>query len=48
MAGADGIIYETHKTPDKAYSDAQQTISFDDSEKMIERLRKTWKLRNSF
>lgn len=31
MAGADGIIYETHQQPEKAFSDAQQTLDFNES-----------------
>lgn len=48
MAGADGIIYETHQEPEKAASDAQQTIDFQESGKLIERLCKTFELRQSF
>jgi 3-deoxy-7-phosphoheptulonate synthase len=39
IAGADGIIYEVHPEPEKAKSDAQQTLDFNESQKMIERLR---------
>ena len=28
MAGADGVIYETHSNPYKAFSDGQQTLDF--------------------
>lgn len=48
MAGADGIIYETHQKPEEAASDGQQTLDFDESSALIERLRKTFELRNSF
>ena len=48
MAGADGVIYESHKTPDKAFSDAQQTISFQDSMRLAEKLRKSFELLQSF
>jgi 3-deoxy-7-phosphoheptulonate synthase len=48
MAGADGIIYETHQEPEKAASDAQQTIDFQESARLIERLRKTYALQKSF
>lgn len=48
MAGADGIIYETHQEPEKAASDAQQTIDFQESAKLIDRLCKTFALRQSF
>lgn len=48
MAGADGIIYETHQKPEEAASDGQQTLNFEESTKLIERLRKTFELRESF
>jgi len=41
LAGADGVIYETHPVPQKAYSDAQQTISFESSSELIRKLRAT-------
>lgn len=47
MAGADGIIYETHEKPEEAYSDGQQTLNFRESEKMIERMRRTFELKVS-
>jgi 3-deoxy-7-phosphoheptulonate synthase len=40
VAGADGIIYETHQKPEEAFSDAQQTVDFQESAKMIEKLKK--------
>src|SRR6187455_1824275 len=48
MAGADGIIYETHQKPEEAASDGQQTLDFEESERLIHRLRKTFDLKNSF
>lgn len=48
MAGADGIIYETHQHPEKAFSDAQQTLDFMESQRLIERARKAFELRESF
>jgi 3-deoxy-7-phosphoheptulonate synthase len=48
MAGADGIIYETHQNPEEAASDAQQTLDFDESQRLIERLRKCFALRSEF
>lgn len=47
MAGADGIIYETHEKPDEAYSDGQQTLNFRESEKLIDKIRKVYALRES-
>lgn len=48
MAGADGIIYETHERPEEAFSDAQQTLDFQESEAMVTRLRKAFELRENF
>jgi 3-deoxy-7-phosphoheptulonate synthase len=39
VAGADGIIYETHQKPEEAFSDGQQTLDFSESERMIRQLR---------
>jgi 3-deoxy-7-phosphoheptulonate synthase len=48
MAGADGIIYETHPMPEKAFSDAQQTVDFRESEKMIEKMVRAYDLKNAY
>jgi 3-deoxy-7-phosphoheptulonate synthase len=48
MAGADGIIYETHSNPYKAYSDGQQTVDFAESENLIKKLRAAFDLLKSF
>jgi 3-deoxy-7-phosphoheptulonate synthase len=48
MAGADGIIYETHQFPDKAYSDGQQTLDFDQSTLLADHIRKTFAMRKTF
>lgn len=42
MAGADGIIYETHQQPEKAASDGQQTLDFAESTALIQKLKKTY------
>jgi len=47
MSGADGIIVEVHETPEKAFSDGQQTLSFPESSEMIAKIRKTFDLRES-
>lgn len=47
MAGADGVIYETHEKPNEAFSDGQQTLNFRDSEKLIHKIRKVFELRES-
>ena len=48
MAGADGIIYETHSNPYKAFSDGQQTLDFRESEKLVKKLKATYDLLKSF
>jgi 3-deoxy-7-phosphoheptulonate synthase len=48
MAGADGIIYETHQEPEKAASDGQQTLDFEESERLINKMRKAYELLHSF
>ncbi|WP_242918781.1 bifunctional 3-deoxy-7-phosphoheptulonate synthase/chorismate mutase [Pontibacter liquoris] len=48
MAGADGIIYETHQKPEEAYSDGQQTLNFKESERLIRRMRQAYDLRETF
>ena len=48
MAGADGIMYETHENPEKAYSDGQQTLEFEESEKLAKMAREVWALREKF
>jgi 3-deoxy-7-phosphoheptulonate synthase len=48
MAGADGIIYETHEEPEKAASDGQQTLDFNESATLIRKLNKAFELRENF
>ncbi len=48
MAGADGVIYETHEIPEEAFSDGQQTLNYPESDKLIDRMNKTFELRKSF
>lgn len=48
MAGADGIIYETHQKPEEAASDGQQTLDFEESTRLIHRARKAVDLLNDF
>jgi len=45
MAGADAVIMEVHETPEKAFSDAQQTLSFQESARLFKDLRRTFELR---
>ena len=46
MAGADGIIVEIHETPEKAISDGQQTLNFEEAEKLYYNIRKVYELRS--
>lgn len=48
MAGADGVIYETHQKPEEAASDGQQTLDFEESDRLIERMKKLFELKESF
>ena len=48
MAGADGIIYETHQKPEEAFSDGQQTLDFIESASLIRKLNKSFDLIQSF
>jgi len=40
VAGADGIMYEVHPQPEKAFSDGQQTLNFKESTLLIGQLKK--------
>lgn len=46
IAGADGIIYEVHPQPEIAKSDGQQTLNYQESERLITELRKLAVIRN--
>lgn len=48
MCGADGLILEMHETPEKAFSDGQQTLDFNEFEQMISKVRKAFELHNNF
>lgn len=48
IAGADGVIYETHQKPEEAASDGQQTLDFEESARLIDRMKRTAALRDSF
>ncbi|VXD10841.1 3-deoxy-7-phosphoheptulonate synthase [Marinoscillum sp. 108] len=39
VAGADGVIFEIHEKPEKAFSDGQQTLDFEESAKLIRKMR---------
>jgi 3-deoxy-7-phosphoheptulonate synthase len=48
MAGADGIIYETHQKPEEAASDGQQTLDFEESARMIRKLSAAFELKREW
>lgn len=48
MAGADGVLFEIHPTPESAASDGQQTLNFEESAALISRARATFALRQQF
>lgn len=48
MAGADGVIMEVHHTPEKAFSDGQQTLSYQEAEKLYRQMIKSFELRELF
>ena len=47
IAGADGVIYETHEKPEEAYSDGQQTLNFGESSALIQKMRTLAELKNN-
>ena len=47
MAGADAVIFEAHECPEKAFSDGQQTLDYDQSGRLYEGLRKAYAFRES-
>lgn len=48
MAGADGVIYESHATPEKAFSDGQQTLDFEQSGRLAHWIRESFEMRKGF
>lgn len=48
MAGADGVIMEVHQTPEKAFSDGQQTLSYKEAKRTYEKMSRTFSLREEF
>lgn len=47
MAGADGLIVETHSTPERAFSDGQQTLNFKEAKELYSKARATFDFRES-
>ena len=41
MAGADGAIIEIHQQPERAMSDGQQSLNFNEAVRLFEKMRKT-------
>ncbi len=48
MAGSDGVILEVHHTPEKAFSDGQQTLDYQQAGKLYRELSQAFNLRESF
>ena len=48
VAGADGVIFETHCKPEEAYSDGQQTLDFRESEALVKKMRAAYELLMTF
>ncbi|SDC44847.1 3-deoxy-7-phosphoheptulonate synthase [Williamwhitmania taraxaci] len=48
MAGADGVIVEIHREPEKAYSDGIQSLCYSEAEQLFDRLRQTVSLKSTF
>ncbi len=46
MAGADGLLVEVHEMPEKAFSDGQQTLSFQEATQLFQRLKEVVFLRD--
>ncbi len=44
MAGADGVIVEVHSIPEKAFSDGQQTLDYQQASSLFDKLSKTREL----
>ena len=47
LAGADGIIVEVHPQPEKAWSDGEQSLSFDEFDEMMDMLEPYIRLRTA-
>lgn len=48
MAGADGVIVEVHQIPEKALSDGQQTLDYQQAEMLFDKVERTRKLFKDF
>jgi len=45
ISGADGIMFETHSSPEAAFSDGHQTLDHIESRKLIGKIRQVYGLR---
>lgn len=45
MAGADGILMESHRTPEEAFSDGQQCLDYQEAAKLYEQMRQAYSFR---
>ncbi len=48
MAGADGVIFEVHQIPEKAFSDGQQTVDYQEATQLYQKMWQTYQLKRSF
>jgi 3-deoxy-7-phosphoheptulonate synthase len=48
MAGADGLLFEIHQSPEKAFSDGAQTLNFEETTELLQQVKQTLQLRQSF
>jgi 3-deoxy-7-phosphoheptulonate synthase len=48
MAGADALMLEVHRQPEKAFSDGQQTLSFEEAAELYKKVEKVLDLRSNF
>ena len=45
VAGADGVIFEIHEKPEEAFSDGQQTLDFEESARLIRKVKALLEMR---
>lgn len=48
IAGADAVICEVHQTPEKAFSDGQQTLDYEQAKGLYSKMRQTVNLKRSW
>lgn len=48
IAGADGVIFEIHEKPEEAFSDGQQTLDYDETAKLVNKINSVLELRAQF